>query len=56
MIKDGRKLDRLELIGRNLESIPAEEIETWLADNAVVVSAAFKGRRLGRFEIVSEEG
>jgi hypothetical protein len=54
MIKDVRKLDRLELIGRNFKSIPAAAIERWLADNAVVVSAAFKGRRLGRFEIVSE--
>jgi hypothetical protein len=56
MIEGGGKLDRLELIGRNLESIQAAAIERWLADNAVVVSAAFKGRRLGRFKIVSEEG
>jgi hypothetical protein len=42
----------LELIGSDLESIPAAAIERWLADNVVVVSAAFKGRRLGRFEIV----
>jgi hypothetical protein len=53
MIEGGGKLDRLELIGRNFESIPAPAIVRWLADNAVVASAAFKGRRLGRFEIVS---
>jgi hypothetical protein len=54
MIEGGGKLDRLELIGRNLESIRTEAIETWLADNAVVVSAAFEGQRLGRFGITSE--
>jgi hypothetical protein len=48
------KLDRLELIGGNLEDIPAAAIGTWLADDAVVVSSTFAGRRLGQFEIVSE--
>jgi hypothetical protein len=54
MIDGSGKLNRLELIGRNLKSIPAAAIEMWLADNAVVVSAVFKGRRLGRFEIVPQ--
>jgi hypothetical protein len=54
IIRYSGKLDRLELVGRNLESIPAEAIATWLADNAVVVSAVFAGRRLGWFKIVSE--
>jgi hypothetical protein len=54
MINGGGKLDRLELIGRNLKRIPAAAIERWFADNAVVLGAAFKGGRLGLFEIISE--
>jgi hypothetical protein len=46
------KLGRLELIGRDFESVRRRRIVGWLAGDATVVSAEFSGRQLGAFEIV----
>jgi hypothetical protein len=51
----GAKLERLELIGRDFESLARCPIDAWLADGAAVLSAKFAGRRLGRVRITAPE-
>jgi hypothetical protein len=46
-------IERMELIGADIPSDKAEEIETWLAKGARVVSTKFAGQQLGRFAISS---
>jgi hypothetical protein len=45
------RLERLELIGRQFNSLPVAAASRWLTDEADVVSASFVGRTLDRFSI-----
>jgi hypothetical protein len=45
------RLERLELIGRQFNSLPVAAASRWLADQADVVTPSFLGRTLGRFSI-----
>jgi hypothetical protein len=47
----GVKLSRLELTGKNFDSLPEEAINNWLADDGCIISTAFSGQNLGRFAI-----
>jgi hypothetical protein len=47
----GGKLSRLELTGKNFDSLPAEAIDNWMAAEGSIISTTFSGRRLGRFVI-----
>jgi hypothetical protein len=49
----GAKLERLELIGCDFESLARWPIAAWLADGAAVLSDKFAGRRLGRVRITA---
>jgi hypothetical protein len=47
----GAKLSRLELTGKNFNSLPREAINNWMANDGRIVSSPFSGQRLGRFVI-----
>jgi hypothetical protein len=47
------KLERLELIGCDFESLARWPIAEWLADGAAVLSDKFAGRRLGKVRITA---
>jgi hypothetical protein len=53
LLPDGAKLERLELIGRDFESLAEWPIAAWLADGAAVLSVQFAGRRLGGVPITA---
>jgi hypothetical protein len=50
---DGAELERLELIGRDFESLARWPIAAWLADGAAVLSVQFAGRWLGGVRITA---
>jgi hypothetical protein len=49
------KLERLELIGNDIESLAQWPIAAWLADGAAVLSVPFAGRQLGGVPITAPE-
>jgi hypothetical protein len=54
MLVTHTEVTRLELTGKNFDSIPGQAIASWLAAKASVISRRFAGRQLGRFRIVSD--
>jgi hypothetical protein len=55
LLLGGAKLERLELIGCDFESLTRCPIDSWLADGAAVLSVNFAGRRLGKVRITAPE-
>jgi hypothetical protein len=55
LLLGGAKLERLELIVCDFESLARWSIAEWLADGAAVLSVQFAGRRLGRVLITAPE-
>jgi hypothetical protein len=53
LLPGGAKLEPLELIGRDFESLARCPIAAWLAGGAAVLSVQFAGRRIGRVRITA---